>query len=91
MLVSILAIVFVLRIYRNFDRYAPKFSASHYGVRVKNILRELETAQRKTLKLEADIEFLRKCLLYRLTPKSVRFKLYREAAYRSRPAKIFKN
>ena len=91
MLVSILAIVFVLRISKNSDRYAPKFLASHYGVRVRNILRELETAQKKTLKREADIEFLRKCLLYRLTPKFVRFKLYREAAYRSRRAEIFRN
>ena len=64
MLVSILAIVFVLRISKNSNRYAPKFLASHYGVRVRNILQELETAQKKTLKREADIEFLRKCLLY---------------------------
>ena len=82
MLVSILAIVFVLRISKNSDRYAPKLLAIHYGVKVRNIFRELETAQKKTVKREADIEFLRKCLLSRLTFKFVRFKLYREAAYK---------
>ena len=50
-----------------------------------------QRTQKKTLKREADIEFLHKGLLYRLTPKFVRFKLYREAVYRSRRAKIFKN
>ena len=79
------------RLSRNSDRYAPKFLASHYGEKVRNVLRKVETVQRKILKREADIQFLQKCLMYHLTPKFVRFKLHKEEANGSRHARTFRH
>ena len=81
----------VLRLSRNSDRYAPKFLASHYGEKVRNVLRKVETVQRKILKREADTQFLRKCLMYHLTPIFARFKLHKEGANSSRRARTFRH
>ena len=50
---------------------------SRYGRETLNILRQAETTQRRYAKSLLDCEFLQRCLMYDITPKFVRFKLYR--------------
>jgi len=57
--------------------YAPKFIESHYRRTSLATLRQLERLLRKKGKKTADVEFLKKCVIYHLTPVFLRFKLHR--------------
>jgi len=75
---SILAVLFLIRLFHKSNFYAPKFIGSYYEPDSLAKLRRLERAVRTRAKRKADIEFLHKCLTYHLTPVFLCFKLYKK-------------
>ena len=50
-----------------------------YGEDTLRVFRKYENFQKKTTKCQLDIDFLRKCKIYNVVPKFIRFKLYKKA------------
>ena len=73
-----------MKLFLKTNFYAPKFIASHFGTESLYALRRLEKTCKNKLKRKADISFLEKCVLYHLTPKFIRFKLYNTKAQNQR-------
>ena len=84
MFTSLLAIIFLPRLVKKAHSYAPSFIESHYGQSTKILLRELETVNKKIVKRETDVEYLKKCVTYQLEPKFPRFKLYKKEKQKCR-------
>ena len=59
----------------------PTTVSAHYGNTTLRLLRQLERKQKKLLKHENDIEFLKLCLHHRVRPKMTNFKLYKNDSY----------
>ena len=79
-----LALVFLTKLFLSSRFSAPKYIASHYGHQALMTLRKLEQNSRTIAKRRADIIFLKKCVLYNLIPKFLRFKLYKNSVKKYR-------
>jgi len=78
-----LAIVFVLRLSRNSDRYAPKFIASYYGERVRNNrTRRVKRFRNQLMSAEIDRQLKSLKLLHK-TEANLRDKLFRQISWLS--------
>ena len=84
MFTTALALLFLVKLFLKTNFYAPKFISSHFGTESLYALRRLEKTCKNKLKRKADISFLEKCVLYHLTPKFIRFKLYNTKAQNQR-------
>ena len=84
MFTTALALLFLMKLFLKTNFYAPKFIASHFGTESLYALRRLEKTCKNKLKRKADKSFLEKCILYHLTPKFIRFKLYTTKAQNQR-------
>ena len=84
---SIPTLVFLLRIVKTSQSFAPKFVESHYGKTVKKNLRQLEAVSKEVAKHQAYVEFLQTCATYYLYPRFVRFKLHQKDKYNERKVK----
>ena len=73
----VLALCFLLRIVRRSRHFAPKFIESHFGTAARLTLKSLERVIIKLERRRADVEFLKLCQIYCLTPKFTRFKLHK--------------
>ena len=78
MFAHVLALCFILRLLKRSNHYAPKFIESHFGTEARADLRKLEKVMRKIEKRKLDIEFLRVCIIYRIFPNFLKFKLYKK-------------
>ena len=72
-----LALIFMLKMFSSRIFSLPKFLASHFRKGTLQRLRKLKQVQRKVIKHRASLKFLKACVVYNLTPKFIRFKLYR--------------
>ena len=79
MFTLVLALCFSGRLLAGSNHYALKFMESHFGTEVKADLRKLEKNMNKIEKRKLDIEFLRICIIYRIFPKFLQFKLYKKS------------
>jgi len=93
---TVLVILFILRLRKatNFDVF--RFIRSRYDEEVVKVYRKYENLSRKTIKTELDIDFLKKCKIYNIFPKFLRFKLYKKVLctsklYRSWQSKLLAN
>ena len=74
---NVIALLFALKLFKKSLTFTPKFE-SHYGIKAKKILRQLETFMKKIVKHQEDVEFLQVCITYQLSPKFVRFKMHKK-------------
>ena len=89
MLQTILALIFIIKTFSS-KFNAPKFISSHYGCQCLSVLRRLERACRAKTKRKADVNFLQKCVIYNLTPKFLRFKLYKKSIQEIRNTRSYR-
>ena len=85
-----LALIFLIKLSAKPIFSAPKFLSSHYGKATLVTLRSLERAKRNVIKWGADIAFLKKCVLYNLTPVFLKFKLFKNAAQNIRKTRSYR-
>ena len=74
----LLALIFMLKIFSSRIFSLPQFRWSHFGKRTLQRQMKLEQMQRNVIKHRASLKFLKAGrVVYYLTPKFIRFKLYR--------------
>ena len=72
-----LALLFILRL--RFPTSTPIIEniTRRYGANAANLYKSFFASSRKLTKVELDIKFLNSCIAHKITPKFLKFKLYR--------------
>ena len=70
-------LIFLLKMFSYGIISLHKFLASYFGKGALQRQKKSEQAQRKVIKHRASQKFLKACVVYNLTPKFIKFKLYR--------------
>ena len=81
--VVVLAVCFLLRLLKLQPNFILDYVKSRYGLDGVRKFRSCENSSRKLEKSKLDAEFLVKCKVYNITPKFLRFKLYRKCLHSS--------
>ena len=74
-----LCIMFVLSLLRPLPTNPVKFISERYDRNLVKFFRRMESNRKKLCKIELDLVFLKKCKVYDVIPKFLRFKLHRKS------------
>ena len=81
MLSNILALLFIIKLKLSRSNSIIDYISSHYDLDTLRSFRKLESLNGKLRKATLDLEFLQYCQLNNLTPKFIKFKLYKKSLY----------
>ena len=85
-----LAALFTVKFAKNAVFSVPRYLKAIYGADKLRSVRRLVNLHKKLRKSIMDTEFIKRCILYNLTPKMSRFKLHKDSLSRSRLATTFR-
>ena len=80
----VLVLMFLIRLKKKSFRNVSDYILSSYGEDVQKLYRKYYNISRKCLKVDLDLDFLKKCKIYNIFPKFLRFKLYKKCLQSSK-------
>ena len=80
----VLALQFIIKLRFPENESTSDIITRRYGRNTWLLIRKWELALRRWEKARLDATFLERCLLYNVTPKFVRFKLYKSSLYKKK-------